>query len=386
MQRLENAPFTLQYTFRQYDGCEPVAEVSRRMTVVSSFADEVDFGGARWRVELAWCATPQDADGLVCEVQVTALGGDADNVSFAVEAVWEDWSTGHYVMLPAAVYAGNRFKGRRIVYPPVPEDAANMGPDAPPLISDIPRLNIGPGPSRIQLTAGEMATPAICIRDPNRNLGFVWLTHQQTAKGDAGFRIAESEDRTRAVVSLMAPMVREESVYGNTRMDNPSDDCGADFHSGDCLEFAFHLHCFAAEDIPALFARFFALRKTMTGPTAYVHQIPWSAAFRIQEDEYNARRWNDEFGHYAVGLMQGRYDDWQIGWVGGMMATYPMLFQGNALSRERARRNFDFACTTQAEAGFFWPVHSNGRCIGDYFRKDDGGNWLLVRRMGDALY
>ena len=85
-----------------------------------------------------------------------------------------DWNKDNYVMMPAAVYAGNRFKKLYQNYPPfVPQGERTA--DSEILISDIPALNPEEGVSEIILRSGDMATPAVCIYDPAKQFAYVLL-------------------------------------------------------------------------------------------------------------------------------------------------------------------------------------------------------------------
>jgi len=55
------------------------------------------------------------------------------------------------------------------------------------------------------------------------------------------------------------------------------------------------------DDVPALFARYFEVRKDVTGPSAPVHELPFSAAFKRHEERTN-QRWVESPGYYAVGM------------------------------------------------------------------------------------
>ena len=60
------------------------------------------------------------------------------------------------------------------------------------------------------------------------------------------------------------------------------------------------IHVFDCADVPALFERMFALRKELTGPTALVHELPFSALFAAHEARVNGR-WVDKPGYLAAG-------------------------------------------------------------------------------------
>src|SRR5207302_1009317 len=82
--------------------------------------------------------------------------------------------------LPGAVYDGNRFESRHIAYPPLLTEPADIGPNVPPIISDIPRLDVHGGSSRIDLLAGDVTTPAIGVWSARQGAALLLLTDQTT--------------------------------------------------------------------------------------------------------------------------------------------------------------------------------------------------------------
>ena len=377
----------MQYTLRAYDGSRVIARCSRNLPMTAPGLDEVEFGGARWRVECAGNPSTGQADAWAVGVNVTIVQGRAPNTSFALEFLFEEWSAEHFVLIPGAVYAGNRFESRALPYPPMLTDPADLGPERAPIIGDIPRLNLGQGPSIIQMTGGEMSLPAFGFQDAGRGRGWLLLTHQRTAVGLNGLRLEESPNRRQATLSLMAPIVREETVYRIGTTQTPSDDTGHDFEAGQSLDLHFEIHEFLAPTPQALFDRLFAAPKDVCGSSLSRPMLPFSAAGAIQEREYNASRWDEENGYFRVGMQDKIWLDWELGWLGGMLATYPLLAEGSERSRERALRNFDFTCRTQTDAGLFWPIYYKNQLIRDNFPTDEAlGPWVLIRRMGDLVY
>ena len=63
---------------------------------------------------------------------------------------------------------------------------------------------------------------------------------------------------------------------------------------------------------------------------------------KIQEDKFNRQNIEPNYGYYSVGQRDNYCQDWQIGWVGGMMSTYPLLIAGNEQSKANVIRNFDW--------------------------------------------
>src|SRR4029077_19531559 len=108
----------------------------------------------------------------------------AGTVSLALEL--DAWSRDNYVMLPGACYAGNRFESRFIGYPPLLTEPADIGPHVPPIVTDIPRLTLHRGPSRLEIAAADLATPAVAIFSPAAGLGIIVIVDPATAVGRSG--------------------------------------------------------------------------------------------------------------------------------------------------------------------------------------------------------
>src|SRR6185312_3403216 len=157
---------------------------------------------------------------------------------------------------------------------------------------------------------------------------------------------------------------------------------------------------FDCASIGELVERLFALRKTLTGPTARPHTLPFSAAFAAHEARVNAR-FVAKQGFLAVGARESAYSTWQTGWCGGLAATLPLLAAGDKRSHARALQTIAFALEGQAPSGFFHGVSDGKTWYDDGFTAPLppplGGawpppappyqhpRWHLVRRTADAL-
>src|SRR4029079_4741374 len=133
------------------------------------------------------------------------------------------------------------------------------------------------------------------------------------------------------------------------------------------IRVAPRVHAFDCPDVPTLFERLFALRRDLTGRTALVNQLPFSAAF-ARHEQRAAGRWIEKPGFLAVGDHDGAYATWQTGWCGGLMSTLPILAAGAKLSRERAAAPVVFALDGgQALSGFFHGVSDGKTWFDDGF-------------------
>ncbi|MGA2984431.1 MAG: hypothetical protein ABSG32_11485 [Terriglobia bacterium] len=367
---------------------------------------EMSLDSSRW--SFAWKASgvPERPDALDMTARFRLVSGTLANAAAALEVEFADWSTANYVCMPGAVYNGNRYESRRLPYPPLLHDPQDIGPNVPPIISDIPRLNIHAGASRIQQVTRDMSTPAMGVQTPATKTAYWLLTPPWTSWGDSGLDIEESDDRTRALLRVTAPYVRQGTMYRICDNHAPSKDRGADFQTGDEVTLHIRLYLFPADSVQALLDRFLVIRKDLTGPVELPHGLPFAGAWALHEAKYNASNWREQAGYYAVEVGKNEKNrSWTMGWVGGLEATYPLLFAGDERSQTRAKRNFDFVFPQGiAKSGFFYGAGDGERFYSDgmpwlmnsgelpwlgnsaYLAPLDSKRWHLVRKSGDALY
>ena len=281
--------------------------------------------GNTWKFSYSSTPVKDRSDSIDLRVRFKLVEGSAEETAVSVDLEFDEWAASNYVLLPGAVYNGNRFRARRTAYPPLlpPEDRR---PDLPITINDVPRLEMGPGDSRIEESTGDLATPAIGFYSPRTHSAFWLLTEQRCRLGNLGLFVEESEDRQRAVIRVIAPVVRELRPSINGRV--PSADRGAKWNQGDELTLHLRLAFFDAPKLQALFDRFADIRKDLSSapgsrqdrPAPAPHVLPFSQAWEILEDKFNRQNWNEAAGLYGLGgdANSGNMNSiWQLGWVGG---------------------------------------------------------------------
>ncbi len=349
----------------------------------------IEHGTSKWKIESRVNAV--DHNGMNLEILFKLIQGSLKNASLELCWVFNDWSPEHYVLMPGAAYNGNRFESRRIAYSPKLLDPKDIGPDKPMIISDVPRLNIHDGPSTIQERSGSMTTPSMGFHNPHKRTGMWLLTPQYNGQGDYGYTISEDRGRAQAVVRVISPVVRELHKYRITDNQWPSDDKPADFHEGDEVMMKCRIHFFDSNDVQSLFDELLPLRNAMVSNAPVTPVIPFSGTFGVQEKKFNEQNFVEKHGYYAVGMRQNFLQDWQIGWTGGMISTYPLLINGHAQTQENVIRNFQFLFPDgQAPSGFFWDCGESDdkqmHWYGGDIRKPHAKNWHLIRKSADALY
>ncbi len=309
--------------------------------------------------------------------------GNAPASGVAVNFRFNGWGTDTYVVMPAAVYAGNRFEVLNYAYPPLFKKE-DYRVDMPVTITNVPRLKKHEGDSRIDLNTGDLTTPSIGIYFPKTKKGIWILTEQSTELGNSVLSLAENPQHTQADFTIAAPCVRQK-VYSMTSLSE-SKETGIAWKSGDGATIRFKLFEFDDVHSPAeLNNHFPAIRKSF-GTTTFVDQLPFSAAFKLMEDQQNQECWDEQNNFYSLGGKNWN-DKWQLGWVGGCMVTHPLSLIGTSLSKERSFRNYNKIITqSQTKSGFYYSCGNGMDWCSDCFYNPLPDNLLLLRKNADALY
>lgn len=372
-----------------------------------------DFQGAHWRLELK---VEKKSPGIFrSRFTATVESGSAEGIAAGLRIDLHPWSSRDYVLLPGAVYAGNRFAAARRPYSPT---IRNLGQKADKLeldVGDIPRLALEPGHSHIDQTSLDCAIPGMGVRFTDTDDALLILTPQTSSVGPIGLEMIEAEMRDRASIQLLAPGFIHPipgdddpmSGIGNlaTAHLHPQNAVPVSLKAGQSIEFAFEWHTFGCPDVHTLFERFFAHRTTLFPEAAnpLPKVLPLSAAWDILKAKHNAQNWDEALGLYRVGIawLDGQATQyWQNGWIGGGITTLPMLQEGDKTDVARARRNLDFLFSKAlSPIGLFKATMSeSGEWESDAFKSGGlRGTPLdkavssdtpvsLVRRQGDVLY
>lgn len=384
----ENTTASVSVHLTQYDTRHFNSVVNRVSSIDEAGEFNLQFNESSWNIRKE-LAPVKDTPGVYDFVYTfRCIAGQSPATSVSVDFTFDQWTTDNYVLMPAAVYAGNRVRSVRVPYCPFLMDFNDMGPDKPQVISDVPRLNDKAGPSRIQQRTGDMSTPSIGFQNPKTSQGFWLLTEQSSGYGDNGIDIEENSDRSQAVITLTAPVVREKYRYFIADMQFPSTDQPVNFKAGDSVQLKGRVYFFDSPRIQGLFDKFAQVRNSVVPKGNAPASVPFSAAFHIQEEKFNRQNFEPNFGYYSVGLRENYCQDWQIGWVGGMMTTYPLLMAGNRQSKANVIRNFDWLFPAGiSPSGYFWDSGEKGNQWGGIFPWNPQSKDLhLVRKSGDALY
>jgi len=385
--RLSGMNAHLVVKLNQYDN-SLFNKLVHTQTVLPEEQENVSFLNSSWKITINREPVKENERAIDITATITCTEGTANSAAVSVGIEFDNWSVKNYVLMPGAAYNGNRYTSRRIGYSPKLYDYKDIGPDKNIILSDIPKLNERRGPSFIQQRSGDMTTPSIGFYNPENNRGFFLLTYQGNEYGDYGINIEENKNRSKAVISLTSPVVRELYKYRICDMHYPSDDKPANFTSGDSVVIRFRIYGFKAANVQDLFNEFADIRKDLSIDREPATVLPYSAAFPVQEEKFNKMNFVKDWGYYSVGLRENIFQDWQIGWTGGMISTYPLLMAGNDSTKQNVLRSFDWLFPAGiAPSGFFWGTGKDGNVwYGDDPRHEYTKYIHLVRKSGDGLY
>jgi hypothetical protein len=330
-------------------------------------------------------------NGIVdAEVTFKLISGSETESAVAVELNFDNWSKDNYVLMPAAAYNGNRYESRKIPYSPKLNDYRDISPDKQIIISDVPRLNIHDDPSFIQERSGGMTLPCVGFHSPKNKQGVLIITTQNNAWGDYGINVEETRNtkNQNARISIISPLVRERFKYEIANNSVASPDKPVNFNVGDEVKFIFRIRLFDAPNIQSLFDQYLMARHDLA-PTPTPNLLyPFSECYKVIEKKFNTQNFVPAWGYYAIGMRENFLQDWQIGWTGGMISTYPLLFSNDSTTLKNVVANFNWLFPNGiSPSGFFWDSGEKGnRWYGGDIRKPQFKNLHLVRKSGDALY
>jgi lysophospholipase L1-like esterase len=349
-------------------------------------AGDLQTPASRWTSEVRTMPVPNEKDALDLAITFKVTEGMAQSAGVAVAFDFAKWRANNYVLIPAAVYNGNR---NRVEYRGYctgfdAEDFYNK--DLPVTHGDVPRLELDSGkPSKIEVNASNATTPALCFYDRENRRAFIVLAEQGISENggilDNGLMIEESPDRTRATLVVSAPGVRERKPEFIGFSASP--DRGINWNAGKEVTLHLRVYSFEAPDIAGLLDRFLAVRKAVTGPNQPRNLIPFSEVTRLMTGRIDSRWHENAAGQYYG---DSNCDIITLGWVGGLMNTFPMLALDDAMHRERAIKTFNFVMPAAlGKSGYFLAsVYADGKASGrDWYPKLP---IVLTRQNADVLF
>ncbi len=352
----------LSFQVWQYDS----SKVSQKhiIPIAAGNSGHLKIENSEWICEITECLPAKDGSVKV-EAKFILEKGSLKSSGVAVAFDFSGWSTNNYVMIPAIVYNGNRFRTIYGGYMPVYPADMYYNKNCPLSFSDDPRLamNIGE-PSKIELSTSNASTPAMTFFSPSKKQGFILLTEQQTRFGNSGMIVEESSERTNASFSLTAPCVRERIPgFGGFFK---SGDLAVTWNEGDEVLLSFSIYSFPVSDIPMFLEKFMDVRKAVTGDNHPRNITPMSAILKYTMWQTDNYRWYEDpdCKLYSLDVFDnffGYKKVFQLGWVAGMMNTFPVLYDSDSLHIARATSTIDFVVDRmQGKSGYFYGFWCDG--------------------------
>lgn len=336
-----------------------------------------------WRLQIQAVQVAGRPEVMELSTSFQLKTGMAKASSVSVSFDFSNWNSRNYVLVPASIYNGNRYRSIGNGYdPPYPIDMY-YNPEVPLTISNNPRLSNQEGEaSRIELQTGNAATPAMCFFSEKEKKGFIVLTEQQSRFGNNGLTIAENKRKDSCSFSITAPAVRKMAAgFGDFHLSN---DLAADWKAGDELNLAFRVYVFNASNIPDLLKKFMEVRKELSGANHPRNILPMSKLFAAATEICKGNFIEVPAGAY---YMPENNRDFQLGWVSGMMNTYPMLALNEKKERERVSRELDFVVhKLQGKSGYFYGgITAEGVLRPEKMNPDFKPVQAMVRKNADVL-
>ena len=294
-----------------------------------------------------------------------------------------------YILLPACAYDGNRFDTSPRPYPPMFREE-EFRANAPVRMTGVPALS-REGTGFLDVTTGDLSTPAVCILDRSAGEAFLLFTEQGYHGRNHGVTVEQREDGL--IVRLRAPAKRR-LVYRwydgvPSLRENPEADPPLSLPADAETIIGHRLYILPCAGVPELFRLYFEKRGALYHGTSPVC-LPFSVFWDLAEEEQNRTHFREPEGYYALDAQVGipsRYGQWQAGWVGGGMGTLALLCDGTSLSRDRSIRTLEFAARLQSKAGFFYGCWADGKVVHDCFGKyGDKHSMLLIRKQADMVF
>jgi len=358
-----------------------------KLSQKNDFVDNhLTINDSEWQYSIVTTKIPAQKDVMDFTVTFKLVKGEMTSSGVAVAFDFNKWSPDNYTLIPASIYNGNRNKIEKRGYCTGfnAEDFYNK--DIPQITTELPQLSpLADAPSKIEVSSCNSATPGMCFFSPQYKQAFMVLTEQGIRKGeqiiDNGFIIEENRDRTKATLVISAPGVRERKPefigFG------ASPDRGIDWKTGDEITLHLRIYSFKTPDIPGLLDKFMTERKIVTGPNHPRNLVPFSEVIKMMTRQID-KRWLEKTEHQYY--CPENSEKVCIGWIGGLMNTYPMLVLNDDLHRGRVVKTFDFALPAAVgKSGYFLAaMNPDGKASGrDWFPNQP---IVLTRQNADALF
>jgi len=306
-----------------------------RLDLRPDHALSVELAGAEWL--FIWMTETRDEGITQHTLKGQVTRGVASQVALGIGWDFPAWSIENYVLVPGAVYGGNRFVREPDGYPP-PTKGPQPGEPRDRLHTiDLPGLRLAEDPAQSWLDQYSLdaAVPGIGVQLAATGEGFFAFTRQLSNVGAYNYEVLENDSRTSAQLLVGTPGLRHEKAYaipyqrpGGYVLD--SDDQAVDLAEGEAIICEVSVHQFACPDRQTLFQRCFTYRDALFQDPPLRKEVPFSYTWDTIHRKQNAVNWRENLSLYQTSIL-GEAEPpaptllFQVGWCGGLIVTYPML-------------------------------------------------------------
>ncbi|WP_290793995.1 hypothetical protein [Flavihumibacter sp. UBA7668] len=375
-QHLKSLNGSIQVSIKKFKGTELIEE-----HIATQQQPNLPAG---WQIQLKAIPVKGQPGMLDITAGFKLLSGISNETAVNVDFNFSAWSSENYVLVPAIVYNGNRYRSIGNGYNPDYPADMYYNPGVPLTISNNPRLLMEKGKaSVIELQTGNTATPALCFYSPGQQKSFMVLTDQQSVFGNHGLTISENEAKNHCRFSITAPAMRKKAAgFGDF---HASGDKAPNWKAGDEVKLVFRVMVKSSKSIPDLLTAFMQHRKILTGQNQPRNWLPMSHLTNL----YKTINSNN-FREFPVGnyYLPENSKDFQLGWVSGMINTYPMLALKDDTERNRVAQELDFVVSKlQGSSGYFYGgITAEGKIRPEKMNPAFPEVQAMVRKNADALF
>jgi hypothetical protein len=366
--------------------CSYDSSILSRATVFQN--GKANLQDSQWTCDITKNPVAGHPEAMDLNIRFNIQKGRAVNTGLAAAFDFASWDPENYVLVPGAVYNGNRFRIIPEKYPPYIYNEKDKPLDMPVTVTNIPHLNANYSTAKIELLTGSSSTPLMSFYNKKTRRGFILLTNQQTRLGNSGMLIEENMSRKTATFVLSAPGVREKRYVMTGFV--PSGDAGVNWEAGDEVVLKMRLFNFKASSLQEFFDKVFTVRKDLSGPTKYRMVEPFSSICDTILNHHDKTKWFDD-GRYSY-MSEYHGGKWpfqniiQVGWGGAPVITFPYIICPTKLRLQRVTLTLDMLCKLQAPTGLMY-AKFNQMLLGDNHRvMKEHPEIVLVRRFGETLY
>ena len=380
---------TISFQIWQYEGT--MISQKHSMPIDAGRSGKLQIDNSFWKCDISETHSSKD-DAIDLEARFEVQKGSIRNSGVAVQFNFTGWTPENYILVPAVLYGGNRFRILPIGYPPYIHEEKDRPPDMPVTVTNIPHLNQDGSYAKVEMTAGNMATPMLAFFNQKKGYGLILLTEQSTRFGNNGLFVEEdagpgTKNKQMSFI-VTAPGVREERYVMCGR--EKSGDKAADWEKDDNITLRFKIYRFRAYDMTAFYEKVFNVRKSLSGKNSYSCVTPYSTAADLILEHHNAHKWfeTQDMGYYCNHPGDKNLYCHQIGWSAIPLYLIP---DNIAETPERLRRvslSLDYVLTrSQGKTGLYYAVNRWGEIFGDPHGEMEIRRTIsMTRRSMDVLY